>query len=529
MIIIRNLHKKFGARIIINDFTYHFSKRANIGIVGPNGAGKTTFLNIITQLEDHDSGSIIIPKDCVLGYLPQSPCENPRSTILEECISGNHTLCQMKNTLHDVLKKMEESYSDEIYDEYERAEKAFADNDGYALEAEAKGILVGLGFETSQFDESPLILSGGWRMRLELAKLLINNPNFLILDEPTNHLDLPSLAWLEQFLKSFQGTLLFVSHDRDFLNNVANQIMHISNGNINMYTGNFDDYLGQREAKAETAKSQKEALKRKQDHLQEFVDKFRYKASKAKQAQSKIKMIERLKQMDDLIDVEDSDQKPNFKIEVERQSGRVVLDMKDCKIGYGDTVLNKNLTLKILRGNKIAIVGANGIGKTTLLRTIIGETPLLAGTMNFGNNLKIGYYAQSQLEVLDPTLNAIDNVLQLAGGITHQQARAVLGCLMMTREIVQKQLKVLSGGEKSKVAIAALLAQKNNFLILDEPTNHLDMASSETLANALEHYEGTVLVVSHNRSFINSLASHILVMDKTKKAELFYAESTSAV
>jgi ATP-binding cassette subfamily F protein 3 len=528
MIILRNLCKKFGDRVIIHDFSYHFSRKANIGIVGPNGAGKTTFLNIITSLEDHDSGSIIIPRDCILGYLPQSPCENPKDTILDECISGNTMLCQMKNTLHDVLGRMEEAYSEEIYEEYERAEKAFADNDGYALEAEAKGILVGLGFETSQFDDSPLILSGGWRMRLELAKLLINNPNFLILDEPTNHLDLPSLSWLEQFLKSFQGTLLFVSHDRDFLNNVANQIMHIQKGNINIYTGNFDDYIEQREAKADSAKSQKESLKRKQDHLQDFVDKFRYKASKAKQAQSKLKMIERLRQMEDLIDTEDTDQKPNFKIEVERQSGRVVLDMQNCKIGYStsesDIVLNKNLTLKILRGNKVAIIGANGIGKTTLLKTIVEETPLLSGEMNFGNNLKIGYYAQSQLDVLDPTMNAIDNVIHLAGNITHQQARSILGCLLMTKDIVQKQLRVLSGGEKSKVAIAALLAQKNNFLILDEPTNHLDMASAEALANALDNYEGTVLVVSHNRAFINSFASHIFVMDKVKKAELLYAE-----
>ena len=304
MIIVKDLVKKFGDRTIIRDFSYHFPKNTNIGIVGPNGAGKTTFLNILAGLEEYDSGEVIIPKDCVLGYLPQNPNDNPKETVLEECISGHLRLCELQNKLHLALKELSENYSEEVYANYEKIEKAFSDQGGYALESNAKGVLVGLGFETSQFDESPLILSGGWRMRLELAKLLVNEPNFLILDEPTNHLDLPSLTWLEGYLKSFRGTLLFVSHDREFLNNLSDQIIHISNGNVKVYNGNFDDFVEQREANSEFAKKQKEALKRKQDHLQEFVDKFRYKASKAKQAQSKIKMIERLKELESRIDID---------------------------------------------------------------------------------------------------------------------------------------------------------------------------------------------------------------------------------
>ncbi len=525
MIIVKNLVKKFGDRFIIRDFSYHFPKNANVGIVGANGAGKTTFLNILTGSEEYDDGEVAIPKDCILGYLPQTPNENPKDTILDECISGHTKLFELQQKLHEALRKVSESYSDEIYANYEKIEAEFADKGGYALEADAKGVLIGLGFEAAQFDRSPLILSGGWRMRLELAKLLINEPNFLILDEPTNHLDLPSLTWLEGHLKSFRGTLLFVSHDREFLNNLSDQIIHISNGNVKVYNGNFDSFVEQREANAEFAKRQKEALKKKQDHLQEFVDRFRYKASKAKQAQSKLKIIERLKQLEDRLDIAESDQKPVLKMEVENQSAKVVLELKNVTIGYDDIALNKNLDLRVIRGNKIAIIGSNGIGKSTLLKTIVGEMPLISGEMQIGQNVSIGYYAQSQLDVLEPRLDALENVLKLTIDINQQQARAILGCLLISKNDVKKPVSVLSGGEKSKVAIAALLAQKSNFLVLDEPTNHLDMSSAEALANALNEYNGTVLVVSHNRSFINSFATHIFSMDRSKKAELVGIDS----
>lgn len=520
MIIVRNLTKKFGDKTIIRDFSYHFPKSNKIGVVGANGAGKSTLLNVLLSLEEHDLGDIVVPNGCVLGFLPQEPCENPKSTILEECMSGHLKLNALHEKLTNALKKMEENYSDEIYAEYEKIEKEFSDNNGYALEADSKGILVGLGFETSQFNDSPLILSGGWRMRLELAKLLINEPNFLILDEPTNHLDLPSLSWLEQYLQSFKGTLLFVSHDKDFLNNISDSIMHISNGNIKIYTGNFDDFVEQREANAELAQKQKEALKKKQDSLQGFVDRFKSKASKAKQAQSKVKMIERLKQLEERLDVDEYDKKATFKIAIEQQSGKIVLDIKDSSIGYGDLVLNKHLDFRIMRGEKVAIIGANGIGKSTLLKSIVKDIPFLTGEVKIGNNVNIGYYSQSQLDMLDPNLDALENVLRLSNNINNQQARSLLGCLLITKDEVKKPVKVLSGGEKSKVAIAALLAKKSNFLILDEPTNHLDMSSAEALSQALSNYEGTVLLVSHNRSFISSFSTHIFKMDKTKKAEL---------
>lgn len=517
MIIIKDLVKKFGSRCLINNFSYQFPKCAKIAIIGANGAGKTTLLNIMCGFEEYDNGDIIVPKDCTLGYLPQSPSETPKPTILEECVSGHIKLSALHKKLDESLLNIADDY-----DTYEKIEKEFSDNGGYALEADAKGILVGLGFENEQFNSDPKTLSGGWRMRLELAKLLINNPNFIILDEPTNHLDLPSLTWLEQYLKTFKGTLLFVSHDREFINNLADMVMHISRSNINVYKGDFDDFLGQKEEKQRMVLKEKESLKKQQDHLQAFVDRFKAKASKAKQAQSKMRTIEKLKTLEERCDVDENERKANFKIEIEKQSGKIVLDIKDASIGYSSScILSKNLNLHINRGDKIAIIGANGIGKSTLLKSIMGEIPFLSGEFNLGANVTIGYYAQSQLETLDPKIDALANVLKFAPNINHQQARTLLGSLLITKDDVKKIVGVLSGGEKSKVAIAALLAQKDNFLILDEPTNHLDMSSVEALSDALSNYEGTVLMVSHNRAFISSFATHIYKMDKHEKAELF--------
>ena len=525
MIIIQNLNKSFGDKVIIRDFSYHFPTNTNIGIVGPNGAGKTTLLNIITGTEEHNSGDIIIPKNCVLGYLSQSPSATPLPTILEECISGNQTLLDIQKKLNESLKKIEENYTEEVFNEYETLEKEFSDKGGYALEAEAKGILVGLGFETSQFEQSPLELSGGWRMRLELAKLLINNPNFLILDEPTNHLDLPSLTWLEGYLKSFKGTLLFVSHDREFLNNLSDKILHISNGNLKIYNGSFDDFIEQKEENTKLVQKQLESIKRKQNHLQDFVDRFRSKASKAKQAQSKLKIIERLKKMEERLDIDSFEEKTVFKMEIEKQSGKVVLDVKEAAIGYNNTILKDKINLRILRGNKIAIIGTNGIGKSTFLKTIIGEIPLISGKLTLGNNVSIGYYAQSQLDILDPNMTALENILNISKNLTQQQARAFLGNMLIKRDDVNKQVKVLSGGEKSKVAIAAILSQKNNFLILDEPTNHLDMSSIEALSQTLKEYNGTILIVSHNRAFINSFASQLLIFEKNQELNFINIEN----
>jgi ATP-binding cassette subfamily F protein 3 len=540
MIIVRNLSKEFGGRRIINDFSFQFPKDKKIALIGANGAGKTTLLNMICSFEEFDDGDIIIPKDCIVGYLPQSPCETPKATILDECLAGNVELCELQTKLNDSLMNIADDY-----DTYEKVEKECSDKGLYSLEADAKGILVGLGFENSQFDDDPRSLSGGWRMRLELTKMLINNPNFIILDEPTNHLDLPSITWLEQYLKSFKGTLLFVSHDRDFINNLSDMVMHLSHATLNVYHGDFESFLGQKDEMTKSIIKERESLKKKQTQLQAFVDKFRAKASKAKQAQSKMRIIEKLKQLESSLVVDDDDKKAKFKMSVEVQSGKIVAEIRDCSIGYSETdrpspkpsetdcgglagrpnVLLQHLDLRIIRGDRIAIIGTNGIGKSTLLKSIVGEIPFLCGEFNIGTNVNMGYYSQEQLGVLNPKLDALSNVMALAPMVTHQQARTILGCLLITKDNAKKLVGVMSGGEKSKVAMAALLARKCNFLILDEPTNHLDMSSTEALSEALSSYDGTVLTVSHNRAFINSFATHIYMVDRHNKAELISCES----
>ena len=521
MLIVKNLSKHFGAKEIIRDFSYNFPNGAKIAVVGANGVGKTTLINILIGSEEYDGGEVIIPKDCVVGYIPQVPCSNPKNTILEECLSGNNKLYTLRNELNNLLNKLSTDFCEEIYNEYLSKEEMFSHMDGYAFEAKAQAMLSGLEFAQNQFNQSPLNLSGGWRMRLELAKMLMNDPNFILLDEPTNHLDLPSLIWLEGYLRSFNGTLLFISHDKEFINGLADKVIHIQNGFITVYNGNFNDFLEQKEAREALMQKQKESINKKTNQLQAFVDRFRYKATKAKQAQSKLKIIERLRQIENRINLEDNIKLPVFKMEIEYPSSRMVIEIKNGSIGYNsNNPINNNLNFKIMRGWKVAVIGTNGIGKSTLLKTIVKQIPLLSGQLSFGNNLKIGYYAQNQLDILNPKLNAVENLLSLVPNITIQQARTVLGNLLITNEDINKPIAVMSGGEKSKIAIAALLVSKNNFILLDEPTNHLDMSSVDVLANALSEYPGTLIVVSHNRSFINVFADHILQMDRTKPAEL---------
>ena len=334
MIIVKNLTKHFGAKEIIKNFSYNFPIGAKIAIVGANGVGKTTLINILIGLEEYESGEVIIPNDCIVGYIPQVPCSNPKITILEECLSGNNKLYNLNNEIKDLLNKLDNNYSEDIYNKYLLKEEKFSHYDGYAFEAKAKSMLLGLEFAQEQFNQSPMELSGGWRMRLELAKMLMNDPNFILLDEPTNHLDLPSLIWLEGYLRTFNGTLLFISHDKEFINGLADKVMHIQNGFINVYNGNFNDFLEQKEAHETLMQKQKASISKKTNQLQAFVDRFRYKASKAKQAQSQLKIIEKLKQIENKINLTDNVKLPLFKMEIEYPSSKVVLEIKDGSIGY---------------------------------------------------------------------------------------------------------------------------------------------------------------------------------------------------
>ncbi len=520
MLSINNLSKSFLGKHVLDNVTYNFPSRGILALVGTNGAGKTTMLNILCGLEESDSGSINKAKDQTLGYLPQEPRHNPKTTILEECMSGNDKLYAIQDEFKQLSELLGTHYSDEIYEKFEHTENDYRNLDGYSFEHNATKILLGLGFGEEKLPQDPKSLSGGWRMRLELAKLLIKEPDFLILDEPTNHLDLPTIMWLETYLKKFKGTTLFVSHDEALLNSMPEIILHLKNGSLNEYVGNYDNFLEQYELREAGKISNIKNITTKIESATKFVDRFGAKASKASQARSRVKMIERLQQQVDGISVDKDDAKINVRIPLKQPSGKDVIHLENCSIGYSKPLVKK-INLFIRRGQKIAIVGANGLGKSTLIKTIIGQIPILEGQINTGHNVRYAYYAQNQAEYLDLNLSVLDNLKNVnPDNIPEGAARSVLGSFLFKGNDIYKNTGILSGGEKSRLSLACLLMQDANFLLLDEPTNHLDILSTQVLSCALDEYEGTVMFVSHNRSFINAMATHILAFSSKGQAHL---------
>jgi ATP-binding cassette subfamily F protein 3 len=520
MLRLQNLKKSYLGKIILKDESYLFPQGKQIAIVGANGAGKTTLLNIISGVEKSDAGQVITSKGYVVGYLPQTLTHNPDNNIVEECISGAGMVFEIKRNLDKALAELEANYSEEVYERYTDLEDQFKREGGYVLESKAKKLLAGLGFRNEQFDLSPVTLSGGWKMRLELAKLLLKEPDFLILDEPTNHLDLPSIIWLEGYFKRFRGTMLFVSHDRDLLNRLAQVTLHLNRGVLTPYTGNFDSFLEQYEARQAINTQQLKTMQKRSAQVERFVERFRATASKATQVKSRLKMLDRLKSLENNVNIDQDEAEISMQIKIAQPSGRNVLDLKDCAIGY-DKILSSKINLNILKGQKIAIVGSNGIGKSTLLKSITSHLNFIEGSCKLGYNVNLAYYAQDQLDYLRPEISVLENVMTINPSLNHGSARALLGRFLLTGQEAFKPVKVLSGGEKSRVGLVCLLAKEANFLILDEPTNHLDMSSTEVLASALVNYEGTVLFVSHNRSFIEEVATHIFVMTQDGKSMLF--------
>jgi ATP-binding cassette, subfamily F, member 3 len=520
MIYVQNLVKRLGGKTILDDVSYHFPQGEHIALVGDNGAGKSTLLNILCGLDETDEGTFIKPKGLVLGYLPQEPNPSPAPTVLEECLKGAVRVHSVGMVRDRYLAEMSETYSDELFEAYDKAEQEFQALGGYEVESDAKKYLVGLGFSTEQFNQSPIELSGGWRMRLELAKILVNNPNFLILDEPTNHLDLPSLVWLENYLHSFQGTLLFVSHDRALLNRLSTITLHLAHGSLTPYTGNFDQYLAQKELSDTQTEAQAKSLQQKQAHLQKFVDRFGAKASKAVQAQSRAKQIEKLKAEESALKLPKTQRVISANLKIASPSGKQVLRLNKAVVGYTAPIA-KNISLSIQRGQRIAIVGANGIGKSTLVKTLANCLPIMDGAIEFGHNVQLGYHAQNHLDSLDAEATVLDNVMEANRELSEQAVRSLLGQFLLQKDDVFKKVGVLSGGEKNRVSLCCLLAKQANFLILDEPTNHLDMASADILASTLANFSGTILFVSHDRAFIDTVATHIFVVANANQSALF--------
>lgn len=513
--IIQNLNKLYGNRHIIRDFTYSFPEKEILALIGVNGAGKTTLLKILCGQEAYEGGAIILPKDKTLGYLPQEPNLNPEETILKECCAGHTELFQTEKDLIQAEHDLAYNYSEEVLEHFEKTEDRFKKLGGYSHENTAKSMLLALGFDERELNMHPHELSGGWRMRLELARLLIKSPDYLILDEPTNHLDLPSIEWLEDYLKKFKGTVLFVSHDETLLNNLPDRILHLAGGYVKEYVGNYEDFVEQKESYDMNKQKMTASIQKKVKQLTKFVDRFKAKASLAKQAQSKMKMIQKLN--DDILNLGPNVIQPeiDIKMSCKTESSKSVLNF-DGEIGYSHAEVLQRFSLYITRGQKIAIIGGNGLGKSTFIRTILGEIPLLSGSLKFGSNVNIGYYAQEQTKSLFTTKSVFENMRESNPEVAEQQLMRVLGSFLFKRDDIHKPVRVLSGGEKSRLCLACLLVRDLNLLILDEPTNHLDIMSCQILANAVSNFEGTVVFVSHNRSFIDLASTHLLTFEKRK-------------
>ncbi len=517
MIILSSLTHSFGSRVLFDRVDFQFPHRERIALVGPNGAGKSTLLDIIVGRREPSDGEVRKPKDLRIGYLPQIPNPNPKASIIEECMSGATELVDLQARMDECLAKMNDSV--EAADAYTEIERRFANHGGYEWQGRADKIIQGLGFRHP--DQDPLQLSGGWRMRLELAKIFLRRPDFLLLDEPTNHLDLPALAWVERYLQSYQGTMVFVSHDRPLLNRLATSVLELRHGRLRSFVGNFDAYLEQRHLREEEVQAKLEGLRREQKHHQDFIDRFGAKASKATQAQSRAKMLAKLQALEEDLEsqVDQADQTIHIRLPEIEASSRVPLIVKDLSIGYASTVLCKSIHFQLERGARIAVIGSNGIGKSTLLKTLVGEIPKLRGDFLWDQKTTRAYFAQDQLFDDLPPMSILQ--LMQREGCGEPEARRMLGAMLFRGEDVHKSIHVLSGGERHRVGLAKLFYARSNLLLLDEPTNHLDMSSVSLLISTLQQYKGSLIMVSHDRDFIDELATHILVLLPDGRSEIF--------
>ncbi|MED4464666.1 ATP-binding cassette domain-containing protein [Metabacillus fastidiosus] len=543
---VNQLTKYFGADLILSNIKLEVQMREKVALVGRNGAGKSTLLKIIAGLMSYDSGEIIKPKDVTFGYLAQDTGLESTLSIWDEMLSVFAGLQKMEKEMRSVENEMatidhasEHTKFERLMKEYDRLQNEFKEQGGYQYEADVRSILHGLGFAAFDYDTKISTLSGGQKTRLALGKLLLTKPDLLILDEPTNHLDIETLTWLEQYLQNYPGSLLVVSHDRYFLDKIVNEVYEISRTTSTKFNGNYSQYLVQ---KAENYERDLKNYERQQDEIakmQDFIQRNLARASTTKQAQSRRKKLERMEMLDRPSGLEKS---AHFQFNIDRQTGNDVLKAENISVSY-DAVnpIISNINFSINRGESIALVGPNGIGKSTLLKTIMKQIELLDGSYRFGSNVQIGYYDQQQAE-LTSTKRVLNELWDEYPQMTEKEIRTVLGNFLFSGDDVLKPVSTLSGGEKARLALSKLMLQNANFLILDEPTNHLDLDSKEILENALIDYPGTILFVSHDRYFINRIATKVFELSKDqlieylgdydyyleKKAEAFELEQLEA-
>lgn len=506
MIAINNLSYYIGDRPLYDNANLHIKPNDRIGLIGLNGKGKSTLLRLIIGDYQATSGEISKSKDCTIGFLNQDLLsfqsdDSILSIAMEAFEEANHLQRQIDKYLH----QMEVNYQDDLVDKLAKAQEKFEALGGYSMQSDAEAILEGIGFKTEDLTRPLREFSGGWRMRVMLAKLLLQKPSLLMLDEPTNHLDLPSIKWIENYLRSYEGAIIVVSHDKYFLDSVVTSIVEVSGFKLTHYNGNYSFY---QEEKAEREEIQKNAYENQQAQIRQterFIERFRAKATKARQVQSRVKALEK---MDLVEDVVDENITMNFQFGFKQKSGRFIVELEDISKSYGDLQILKNTTAAVERGDKIALIGANGKGKSTLLRIIAG-TEKIEGRRKEGYNVNTAFYAQHQLEALNVENEILQELQQAGSNKTEKDLRGILGCFLFQDEEVFKKIKVLSGGEKSRVALAKTLLSEANFLMMDEPTNHLDFLSVNILVQALQQYEGTFVIVSHDRHFISQIANKI--------------------
>lgn len=498
---------EFAGRYLYKDASWHIKPGEKIGLVGLNGTGKSTLLRIIAREYELREGRFLAQSNLRIGFLNQDLLSQEfDGSILELVLQGREDLAALDKEINRLLKVIETDHSDKTLDRLSNLQEEFGIKGGYDWQAEGEKILEGLGFSTEELQKPVKLFSGGWRMRAMLARLLLMRPDLLLLDEPTNHLDLPTIKWLEKYLADYEGTYVVVSHDRLFLDETVNRIAEVAHRQLFHYVGNFSDYLDQKEERDEMMQRR---FDNQQDFIRQqmrFIDRFRYKASKAKAVQSRVKQLNKVERIELL---EDDRKSMNIKFNLRVTPGKLITEIKEVVKSYGALEIFKGADAAIYRGDKIALVGANGKGKSTLLRMIVGTEPYEGGTITPGWNVENAFYAQHQLESLNIKNNLLEEIATVSGEYTENELRTTLGCFLFTGEEVFKKIKVLSGGERSRVALAKTLLTKANFLLLDEPTNHLDMFSTSVLADALENYKGTCLFVSHDRTFISRVANKI--------------------